>query len=131
MFTSARSAAASPCLVSTYLIALCTALLAPPAFGAEGRQIEEVVVTAEKRESSVQDTSISITAFEGQFLEDFGIRNQEDLANFIPATTIQPYDMAVRGIGRSFRALDVFRRRLFRGLWYRIDRRRSLRYRAY
>ena len=24
---------------------------------------------------------------------------------FIPATTIQPYDMAVRGIGRSFRAL--------------------------
>ncbi len=105
MFTSARSAATSPCLVSTYLIALCTALLAPPAFGAEGRQIEEVVVTAEKRESSVQDTSISITAFEGQFLEDFGIRNQEDLANFIPATTIQPYDMAVRGIGRSFRAL--------------------------
>ena len=72
---------------------------------AEGRQIEEVVVTAEKREASVQDTSISITAFQGEFLQDFGIRNQEDLANFIPATTMQPYDMAVRGIGRSFRAL--------------------------
>ena len=69
------------------------------------RQIEEVLVTAEKRQASVQDTSISITAFEGEFLADFGIRNQEDLANFIPATTIQPYDMAVRGIGRSFRAL--------------------------
>ena len=69
------------------------------------RQIEEVLVTAEKRQASTQDTSISITAFEGEFLADFGIRNQEDLANFIPATTIQPYDMAVRGIGRSFRAL--------------------------
>ena len=30
---------------------------------AADRQIEEVVVTAERKESSVQDTSISITAF--------------------------------------------------------------------
>jgi len=69
------------------------------------RAIEEIVVTAEKRESTVSDTSFSISAFDGQFLEDFGIRNQEDLANYIPATTIQPYDMAVRGVGRTFRAL--------------------------
>lgn len=73
--------------------------------GSSRRQIEEVLVTAEKRQASTQDTSISITAFQGEFLADFGIRNQEDLANFIPATTIQPYDMAVRGIGRSFRSL--------------------------
>ena len=70
-----------------------------------GRQIEEVIVTAERRESTVQDTAISITAFTDEFLEDFGIRNQEDLQNFIPATTIQPYDLSVRGIGRLFRAL--------------------------
>ena len=72
---------------------------------ASGRQIEEVIVTAERREASVQDTSISITAFTGEMLEDFGIRNQEDLQNFIPATTIQPYDATVRGVGRNFRAL--------------------------
>ena len=70
-----------------------------------GRQIEEVIVTAERREASVQDTSISITAFTGEMLDDFGIRNQEDLQNFIPATTIQPYDATVRGVGRNFRAL--------------------------
>ncbi len=75
------------------------------AFAAEGRQIEEVVVTAERRESSVQDTAISITAFTGEFIEDFGLRNQEDLQNYIPATTIQPYDLSVRGIGRLYRAL--------------------------
>ncbi len=69
------------------------------------RQIEEVVVTAERKESTVQDTSISITAFTEEFLDDFGIRNQEDLQNFIPATTIQPYDATVRGVGRNFRAL--------------------------
>ena len=72
---------------------------------AERRQIEEVVVTAERRESTVQDTAISITAFTGEFIEDFGIRNQEDLQNYIPATTIQPYDLSIRGVGRLFRAL--------------------------
>ncbi len=63
------------------------------------------MVSAERREASIQDTSISITALTGDNLEDFGIRNQEDLQNFIPATTIQPYDSTVRGVGRNFRAL--------------------------
>ena len=35
-----------------------------------GRQIEEVMVTAERREASIQDTSISITAFTGEMLDD-------------------------------------------------------------
>lgn len=72
---------------------------------ATGRKIEEVIVTAERKEASIQDTSISISAFTDQFLDDFGIRNQEDLQNFVPATTIQPYDATVRGVGRNFRAL--------------------------
>lgn len=71
----------------------------------EGRRIEEVVVTAERRESTVSDTSISITAFTGEFIEDFGIRNQEDLQNLVPAAVIEPYDMAIRGVGRNFRSL--------------------------
>ena len=89
------------------LRALCAlaCVFAPQAFAAEGRQIEEVVVTAERKEASVQDTSISITAFTGEMIEDFGIRNQSDLQNLIPATTIQPYDSAVRGVGRNFRNL--------------------------
>ncbi|MEM1229252.1 MAG: TonB-dependent receptor [Pseudomonadota bacterium] len=93
--------------ILTALLGLGCTAAASPLFAEEqrSRQIEEVLVTAEKREASTQDTSISITAFQGEFLQDFGIRNQEDLANFIPATTIQPYDVAVRGIGRSFRAL--------------------------
>ena len=88
----------------TVLGALVTTMAAPVAL-AEGRQIEEVIVTAERQEASIQDTSISITAFTGDFIDDFGIRNQEDLQNFVPATTIQPYDATVRGVGRNFRAL--------------------------
>jgi len=87
---------------------LCAVLLCPTgalAAEAAGRRIEEVIVTAERREASIQDTSISITAFTGQFIENFGIRNQEDLQNFIPATIIMPYDISVRGVGRPMRAL--------------------------
>lgn len=93
---------------SWFLLLTLPALLpVPTALGAEGsrRQIEEVIVTAERRESTVSDTSISITAFTGEMLEDFGIRNQEDLQNHIPAAVIEPYDMAVRGVGRNFRSL--------------------------
>ena len=51
------------------------------------------------------DTAISITAFDESLIETLNLRNQEDLQNFIPATTIQPYDISIRGIGRVFRAL--------------------------
>ena len=79
---------------------------APVALAEEsGRKIEEVIVTAERREASIQDTSMSITAFTTEFMDDFGNRNQEDLQNFVPATTIQPYDATIRGVGRNFRAL--------------------------
>jgi outer membrane receptor protein involved in Fe transport len=69
------------------------------------RQIEEVIVTAERREASVSDTSISISAFDSSFISEFGLRNQEDLQNYLPATTIQPYDITVRGVGRTSRTL--------------------------
>ncbi|HAR30419.1 MAG TPA: hypothetical protein DCR65_02780, partial [Gammaproteobacteria bacterium] len=88
-------------------LAFGTTVAPLPALAAEGgdRRIEEVIVTAERRESTVSDTAISISAFDSQFLENFNIRNQEDLQNYIPATTIQPYDAAIRGIGRTARTL--------------------------
>jgi len=94
-------------------LALCATVLSAGLFSyssvyaadAGARQIEEVIVTAERQEASIQDTSISITALTGDFIEDFCIRNQEDFQNFIPATTIQPYDSTIRGVGRNFRAL--------------------------
>ena len=85
----------------------CSTLFTVSTWAAESteRRIEEIVVTAERRESTVSDTSISITAFTSEFLEDFGIRNQEDLQNYIPAAVIEPYDMTIRGVGRNFRSL--------------------------
>ncbi|MDG1305853.1 MAG: TonB-dependent receptor plug domain-containing protein, partial [Pseudomonadales bacterium] len=85
---------------------VAAALILPTySFAESSRQIEEVIVTAERQEASVQDTSISITAFTADTIDDFGIRNQSDLQNLVPATVILPYDSAVRGVGRNFRSL--------------------------
>ncbi|HEY5647467.1 MAG TPA: TonB-dependent receptor plug domain-containing protein, partial [Pseudomonadales bacterium] len=84
------------------------AFIAPlPASAEEGssRRIEEVVVTAEKRESTVSDTSISITAFDSQMIENLGLQSADELVDFLPATTRDAYDIRIRGVGRNFRAL--------------------------
>ena len=86
-----------------------TCLLACFAFQAnaedERRQIEEVIVTAEKVEATVSDTSISITAIGSEMLEDMGIQSANEFVNYIPATTRDTYDIRIRGVGRNFRAL--------------------------
>ena len=49
--------------------------------------IEEITVTAEKRTSTVSDTSMSITAFDASLLEDLGMQGADDLMDQLPATT--------------------------------------------
>ena len=51
-------------------------------------QIEEVVVTAQKRTESVQEVPISITAFDAGDIRDAGIQNIEDVAFFCPQPVI-------------------------------------------
>ena len=71
----------------------------------EGRRLEQIIVTAEKREATVSDTSLSITAIGEDMVEALGIQSPDELVNFIPATTRDPYDIRIRGVGRNFRAL--------------------------
>ncbi len=70
-----------------------------------GRQIEDVVVYGERIQSTVSDTSISITAMSEEFLMDMGIQGPNEMVNFIPATTRTSWDIKIRGIGRNFRGL--------------------------
>ena len=59
----------------------------------KSKRIEENVVTAEKREATVSDTSISVTAFSNDLIQDFGIQGPDDAVNFMPATTRDAYDI--------------------------------------
>jgi outer membrane receptor protein involved in Fe transport len=53
-------------------------------------QIEEIVVTATRRETNLQDTPISIQAFTAQELEFGGITNGRDLGINVPNVTLNP-----------------------------------------
>lgn len=49
-----------------------------------GFAIEEIVVTARKREESIQEVPLSITAFTAESISKSGINSIQDLANFTP-----------------------------------------------
>jgi iron complex outermembrane receptor protein len=85
------------------LPATLAALLGTPAAVAQqGDRIEEIIVTAEKREASVQDTPISVSAFTGEALREQGITGTTALADYTPGLTIQKEvigKVVIRGIG--------------------------------
>jgi len=55
---------------------------------AQSGLLEEVIVTAQKREQSIQDVGIAITAFSGDQLNQLGIVNNTELARFTPGVYI-------------------------------------------
>ena len=67
--------------------------------------MEEVVVTAQRTEESIQDVPIAVTAISGEMLEDKGIINPSDLQMAAPnvsftATNFGGSSFSIRGIGR-------------------------------
>jgi len=66
-------------------------------------QIEEVIITAQKRSESLQDVPIAVTAFTGEALNDFGVSNTQSLQDLTPGlvfsntgSSAQPF---LRGVG--------------------------------
>src|SRR5256886_2117205 len=57
--------------------------------GAPADTLEEVVVTAEKRESTVQKTPISVTAIEGTVLQAQGVTDMLTLAQQVPGISFK------------------------------------------
>jgi outer membrane receptor protein involved in Fe transport len=70
--------------------------------------LEEVVVTAQKREQSLQDVPIAVAAMSGEKVNDTGIVNLEELTLYIPNVNInqgaQSPNMYIRGVGSGTNA---------------------------
>ena len=68
-------------------------------------QLEEVIVTAQKREQGINDVGITVNAFNSTQLADFGVKSAEDLESLVPGLTVtnsQPSGVPVytiRGVG--------------------------------
>ncbi|MEM1112251.1 MAG: TonB-dependent receptor [Pseudomonadota bacterium] len=70
---------------------------------AAAQTLEEVIVTATKREQSVQDVPLSITALSGDFMQQANLNDVKDLIQYTPGVTGNSQDsfidaVSVRGI---------------------------------
>lgn len=80
-------------------------------------QLEEVVVTAEKRSENIQDVPIAITAFSAQSLQDKSVGDLQALGNFVPNVNLDagsPFSSStsvlsasIRGIGQDDFAMNL------------------------
>ncbi len=74
-----------------------------PGRAPRSRLVEEIVVTAQKREENLQDVPVSVQAFSGELLDALGVTDQTDLQRITPGlniTTQVSYVMTfLRGIG--------------------------------
>jgi iron complex outermembrane receptor protein len=90
-------------------------VLAFAAFSAVGEeaekasQLEEVIVTAERRAESLQDVSLSITAYDDKLRDRLGLQTIQDLVSFAPGvsyntSTDRP---SIRGIARQTNLVTI------------------------
>ncbi|HSW11423.1 MAG TPA: TonB-dependent receptor [Solimonas sp.] len=74
-----------------------------PAKRPRNRLVEEIVVTAQKREENLQDVPISVQAFSGEMLDALGVSDQTDLQRVTPGLNVTnqvSYVMTfLRGVG--------------------------------
>jgi len=71
---------------------------------AGGRALEEIVITAQKREQNLQDVGIAVTAFSGEQMRSYGVVESIDIASMTPGVHIsgniagQNTQFAIRGV---------------------------------
>lgn len=66
--------------------------------------LEEVVVTAQKREQNLQDVPIAVTSLSSEFMDAAGILTAGDLSRVVPNMSVADYQgevrVAIRGVGQ-------------------------------
>lgn len=105
IYASAVSAAGTRLVQGVTGTAVALALAVPAqAQTRPSISMEEIVVTAQKREQSLQEVPLAVTAFSGQELEEAAIVDLEEVARRTPGLQINTFaggqpEIAIRGIG--------------------------------
>ena len=73
---------------------------------AEAQVLEEVIVTAQKREESLQDVGISVSAFSGEQLKALGVSSTVDITQQVPGLQLFTFSPAftvfsLRGVSQN------------------------------
>jgi len=100
-----RTSAPLRALLVAGVSAAALSALAQPAFAqadAGEATLEELVVTAEKREQSLQDVPVAVSAYTSERRDVVGITNIQDFVNFTPGMNYSGTDrVSLRGAGRN------------------------------
>jgi outer membrane receptor protein involved in Fe transport len=69
-------------------------------------ELEEVVVTAQKRKQSLQDVPVSVTAMDGNFIQETGAADLADVSMYVPNVRVDADDLGspqlfIRGFGTN------------------------------
>lgn len=99
----------SPSFKKTLLAqSISAAVISSVAGTAVGQEaLDEVVVTATKRQESIQDVPLAITAFTGDFVKDVNLDDVKDLVTFTPGVSGNSTDAFIDGISiRGIRTQD-------------------------
>lgn len=102
MYLNARSTQFAQLVAGLTLMAA----MAPPLMAAVAKEgIGEILVTAEFREVSLQETQISMNALSEDVIADLGISNGLDLGQYVPNLNAQPYVGGRTGISYNIRGI--------------------------
>lgn len=89
-------------------IALAAAAPAVAQTASQPVMIQELVVTAEKREQSLQDVPVAVTAYTSERRDLLGVATVEDLARVTPSLAYTNNDrLSIRGMGRLTNAIGT------------------------
>lgn len=81
---------------------MSTSIAAAQSPGASGGlALEEIIVTATRRETSLQDTALTIQAISEADLFNIGATDLEDLVGLVPGLNITGTDLTIRGLRSS------------------------------
>ncbi|MFA5631497.1 MAG: TonB-dependent receptor [Porticoccaceae bacterium] len=85
------------------VLAPCILMLAAPAMAQSGRGLEEIIVTANKREQSMQDVPIAISAITADIAGKLGVVDAQNLAMVVPGLRLDRQTNGIipflRGVG--------------------------------
>ncbi|MCS5594524.1 MAG: TonB-dependent receptor, partial [Porticoccaceae bacterium] len=69
---------------SFFTIGSLALVMATASAGIQSAELEEIIVTAQKRAESLQDVPISMTALDGERMKDAGVASFSDLSSHVP-----------------------------------------------
>lgn len=136
----ARLAATASFVVLAAAAGAAMAQDTPQAAGQGVTQVEDVVVTAQKREESIQDVPIAVSAFSAESLNSLKIEGGSELVRAIPNVSFSKanfsmYNFSIRGVGTkaisassdpavavSFNSTPLIRNRLFEQEYLDVQR---------